>query len=170
MTNMFHTVLNSTNSGRNSYYGIGQVINTGGCHYTIQSAFTAEFSNGMKPIIHICTYEFGDKAHRKLSFHVLHKLTDEERQMEGNVNFLGDYSGFGYIPGAYNYEQKVNHGKIGYEIKTNQGRLQVVHEFTLNGKKCFVGCLKHFNLTYPLEVFWYNEEKDKYYRIMPKNV
>ena len=155
---MYNTILRSTNSGKAGIYGIGKTIETGGTYYTIRSAFEADYPNGSKPILTVCTYEFAKKRHQKpkYSFHLLHKYPNQL------------YFGYADIPGTTAYINHIAEGKIGYELKTNHGLFQVVHEFELNGRKCFVGSLKRFAWGY-LEVLWYNPDNDKYYKYMYTN-
>jgi hypothetical protein len=150
-----NTILRSTNSGRTGFYEIGKVIEAGGWEYTIRSAFQPTFPNGAKPTLLVCTHEFAKKPTQKtkLSFVVLHKYSNQQ------------YWGYGSIEGSSAYCEQVCKGNYGYELKTSYGKYQIVHEFTLNNKRCFVGVFKGYNCG-GLVTLWKNEENGKYYKVM----
>ena len=152
-----NTILRSTNSGRTGFYEIGKVIEAGGWEYTIRSAFQPTFPNGAKPTLLVCTHEFAKKPTQKtkLSFVVLHKYPNQQ------------YWGYGSVEGSSAYCKQICNGNYGYELNTNLGKYQIVHEFTLNNKRCFVGVFKGYNCG-GLIVFWRNEENGKYYKVMYK--
>lgn len=153
-----NTILSSTNSGRTGFFDIGKEITTYSQNYTIRSAFQPEYPNGSKPTLLICTYEFAksENQRRKYSFVILHKYPNQQ------------YTGYGNIEGTTAYCEKILSGKCGYELKTNLGKFQVVHEFWFNGKHCFVGTLKKYTFGY-LDVYWKNEYNGRYYKVMYKN-
>lgn len=152
----YSTILSSTKSGRAGFYGIGTEIETDDrSKYTIRSVFEAEYSNGSKPLLLVCTYEIAKNRTPKFQFVILHKYPNQK------------IYGYGNIPGTTPFCNLLNDGKIGYEIKTNKGKYQVAHDFWFQGKHCFVCTRKGFWAS-SLEVLWYNPENDKYYKIMLK--
>ena len=155
---IYSTILNSTGSGRTGFFEIGKRIVAGGADYIIRTAFQPTFPNGAKPILLVCTYEFAKKPTQKpkYSFVILHKYPNQE------------YWGYGSIEGSSTYCDQLNDGKFGYELKTNIGKYQIVHEFTFNNKKCFVGIAKGYYAG-GLIVLWKSEENGKFYKIMYKD-